>query len=201
MSGSSVRAGLDVRILGGWIERDSRVCDLGCGRGELLEHLIHERGIRAVGVDIDPEKIAACIRRGVTAYQGDIGDFLGAIPEGAFDHIICSRTLEELHDPAAVLRGALRVARRVTVGFVNHAYWKNRLRFLARGRGPRGTSGMDGWTESPPSNPLSVADFEAFCARNGIAIARRALISGDRQIPRRLLPNLLAGCAVYELRR
>jgi len=154
-----------------------------------------------VGVDLDAAKIAACIRRGVTAYQGDMLSFMRAFPDGHFSRVICSRTLEEVADPAAVIDEALRVARSVAVGFVNHGYWKNRIDTFFRGSKPRNAVYTTRWHESRPANPLGISDFEHFCAVKKLRVARRVFFRGDWKTPCRALPNLLAGYALYDLAR
>jgi methionine biosynthesis protein MetW len=191
---------VDMQIIGDWVEPNSRVLDLGCGRGVLLDYLVQSKSIAAVGVDLDLVKVSACVRRGVTAYQGDMVSFMRAFPDKHFDRVLCSRTVHELNDPAEVTLEALRVGA-VTVGFVNHAFWKNRLDGLLRGRKVRNDVYTTEWFESRPTNPLSVADFEHFCAAKGITITRRAHLLGDWKTPCRALPNLFAGYALYDLTR
>ncbi len=192
---------VEMRVIGDWVEPGSRVLDLGCGRGVLLEYLVHAKGVRGVGVDFEFEKIAACVKRGLTAYQGDLEDFLAAFPDGHFDCVICSRTLEELTRPAAVLEEAIRVGRSVAVGFVNHGFWKNRVSTLISGRKPHNEVYRTTWAESRPANPVSVADFESFCAAERLVIRRKALLRGDWITPCRRWPNWFSGYAVYELTR
>jgi methionine biosynthesis protein MetW len=193
------RRTVDMRILGEWVETGSRVCELGCGRGVLLEYLVHTHKVFAVGVDLDVDKIAACVKRGVNAYQGDMMSFLRKLPDGFFDRVVFSRTIEELPQPAAVLREALRVGRCVTVGFVNHAYWKNRLGAFLHGRKLRNEVYTTDWSDTRPTNPVAVADFEEFCAAQQIRIVRRAVLRGDWERPCTFLPNLRAGYAMYEI--
>ena len=192
---------VDMQIIGDWVEPGSRVLDLGCGRGVLLDYLQQTKRVRGLGVDLDFHKILGCVRRGVTAYQGDMEAFMRAFPDRFFDRVICSRTVQELADPAAVILEALRAGRAVTVGFVNHGYWKNRLDAFLRGRKPRNPVYTTEWFESRPANPVSVADFEHFCAVKGIRIARRALLQGDWKTPCSFRPNLFAGYALYDLSR
>ena len=192
---------VDMRVIGDWVEPGSRVLDLGCGRGVLLDYLVQTKRVFAIGVDFDPEKIAACVRRGLTAYQGDLERFLREFPDGFFDRVICSRTLEELARPRQVIAEALRVGSRLTVGFVNHGFWKNRVASAFTGRKPRNEVYPHSWDESRPANPVSIADFEAFCAAAGHVVHRRVLLGGDWRTPCRLRPNLLAGYAVYEIGR
>lgn len=192
---------VDMQIIGDWVEPHSRVLDLGCGRGELLDYLVQTKHVSALGVDLDFNRVTACVRRGVPAYQGDMVACMAAFPARHFDRVICSRTVQELAAPATVIAEALRVARSVTVGFVNHAFWKNRLDLLVRGRKARNAVYTTPWAESRPANPVSVADFEDFCAARQIKITRRALLMGDWKTPCPSLPNLLAGYALYDLTR
>ena len=190
-----------MQVIGEWVEPQSRVLDLGCGRGELMAYLVQAKQVSATGVDLDFARISACVSRGLSAYQGDMTEFMRAFPERHFDRIICSRTVHELNDPAGVILEALRVGSAVTVGFVNHGFWKNRLDALLRGRKVRNAVYTTAWHESRPANPLSIADFEDFCSARSIRVARRAHLLGDWRTPCRMLPNLLAGYALYYLAR
>jgi methionine biosynthesis protein MetW len=199
MSKVVVKRTVDMQIIGDSVERNTRVLDLGCGVGALLDYLIQTKQVSAVGVDLDFAKITACVRRGVSAYQGDMTEFMRAFPENYFDRVISSRTMHELDEPATVITEALRVGRTVTVGFVNHGFWKNRLAMLLRGRKVRNEVYTTEWFESRPANPLTIADFEHFCAAKGIRVVRRVFLSGDWHAPCRTLPNLFAGYAIYDL--
>jgi methionine biosynthesis protein MetW len=124
-----------------------------------------------------------------------------AFPEKHFDRVICSRTVHELADPTTVILEALRVGRALTVGFVNHGFWKNRFNTLVQGRKIRNEVYTTEWFESRPANPVTIADFEHFCEVKGIRIARRAHLSGNWHTPCRTLPNFFAGYALYDLAR
>ena len=192
---------VDMQIIGDWVEPNTRVLDLGCGPGVLLDYLVQTKKVSAVGVDLDFAKITACVRRSLAAYQGDMTEFMRACPDKHFDRVICSRTVHELDHPTTVILEALRVGRTMTVGFVNHAFWKNRLNLLLRGRKIRNEVYTTEWFESRPANPVTIADFEYFCAAKGIRIARRAHLAGDWHTPCHTLPNLFAGYALYDLAR
>lgn len=192
---------VDMQIIGDWVEPNTSVLDLGCGVGVLLDYLVQTKNVRGIGVDLEFAKITACVRRGVTAHQGDMTSFMRAFPDKHFDRVICSRTVHELDDPTAVILEALRVGHTLTVGFVNHAFWKNRVDMLLRGRKARNDVYTTEWFESRPANPVTIADFEYFCAAKGIRIARRAHLAGDWHKPCRTLPNFFAGYALYDLAR
>ena len=181
---------VDMQIIGDWVEPNTRVLDLGCGHGALLDYLVQSKKVSALGVDLDFSRITSCVRRGLSAYQGDMTAFMRAFPEKHFDRVICSRTVHELADPTTVIMEALRVGRALTVGFVNHGFWKNRINTLVQGRKIRNEVYTTEWFESRPANPVTIADFEHFCEVKGIRIARRAHLSGDWHAPCRTLPNL-----------
>ncbi|HYD85533.1 MAG TPA: methionine biosynthesis protein MetW [Opitutus sp.] len=190
---------VDMQIIGEWVDPSSRVLDLGCGKGALLDYLVQTKQVSGVGVDLDFHRITACVARGLSAYQGDMTSFMREFPDRHFDRVICSRTVQELDDPTAVILEALRVAHAVTVGFVNHGFWKNRVDALIRGRKLRNEVYTTEWFESRPTNPLTIADFEHFCAVKGIRIVRRAHLRGNWHTPCRTFPNLFAGYALYDL--
>jgi methionine biosynthesis protein MetW len=190
---------VDMEVIGEWVNPGSRVLDLGCGRGALLQYLVQTKEVAAVGVDLDFARITAAVGRGLSAYQGDMTAFMRQFPDRHFDRVICSRTVQELDDPTGVILEALRVGRALTVGFVNHGFWKNRVDALLRGRKVRNDVYTTEWFESSPSNPVTIADFEHFCAAKGITVTRRAHLLGDWRTPCRALPNLFAGYALYDL--
>ncbi|WP_221031289.1 methionine biosynthesis protein MetW [Actomonas aquatica] len=201
MSLRSNKRTVDLQVITDWVTDGARVLDLGCGRGVLLQELAQQKKTQGIGVDLDIDKIGACVRRGLAAYQGDMMSFMAEFDDNHFGHVICSRTLEEVDSPATVIAEALRVGRSLTVGFANYGYWKNRLDALLRGRKPRNDVFNTTWGESRPANPLTIADFEDFCASHGYTIARRVHLRGDWKTPATRLPNLRAGYALYEITR
>jgi len=192
---------VDFQVIAQWVREGDRVLDLGCGRGVLLEYLKQTKGVYGVGVDIEFDKVLSCVKRGVPVYQGDIREVLASFPDGAFDRVIFSRTVEQLDEPAAILEEGLRVGRQVTVGFVNHGFWLNRLNYLRSGSRTVNEVYPRRWYESLPANPFSVGEFEDFCRRREIRVDHRVLLSGNWRREQRRLPKLLAGYAIYDLSR
>jgi methionine biosynthesis protein MetW len=185
----------DYRIIGEIVEPGARVLDLGCGDGELLEWLAANKAVDARGVEISGAKVQRAIARGVSVYQGDINEGLADYPEGAFDYVILSQTLQETHRPQKVLREMLRIGRRVIVAFPNYGHWRVRLSLLFSGRAPKTDLFPYAWYESPNIHFLTVHDFEDLATLERLAIERRYFLSGGRRLT--LLPNLLAEVAVY----
>lgn len=189
----------DFQIIARWVNKGECVLDLGCGRGVLLEYLKQKKSTYGVGVDIDFDKILSCVKRGVPAYQGDILSILKNFPDDSFDRVIFSRTVEQLDDTDAILAEGLRVGRRVTVGFVNSAFWVNRLSAFFKGRRTINEVYTKPWYESQPSNPFSINEFEDFCRVRKIAVENRIYLSGDWNSECSLSPNLFSGYAIYDL--
>ena len=185
----------DYAIIGEIVEPQSRVLDLGCGEGELLEWLVDSKNVEARGVEISREKVQRAIARGVSVFQGDIDEGLADYPNGAFDYVILSQTLQETHHPQQVLREMLRVGRRAIVAFPNFGHWRVRLSMLASGRAPRTRLFPYAWYESPNIHFLTVRDFEELAAVENLRVERRYCLAGHRRV--NMLPNLLAEVAVF----
>jgi methionine biosynthesis protein MetW len=189
----------DYAIIGEIVERGSRVLDLGCGEGELLEWLAANKGVDARGVELSGAKVQRAIARGVSVFQSDIEEALGDYPDLAFDYVILSQTLQETRRPRQVLREMLRVGRRAIVAFPNFGHWRMRLSMLLSGRAPRTTLFPYEWYDSPNIHLLTVLDFEMLAAAEQLRVERRYCLAGHRKVTR--MPNLLAEVAVFLVAR
>ncbi|MGH9661051.1 MAG: methionine biosynthesis protein MetW [Bryobacteraceae bacterium] len=189
----------DYAIIGEIVEPGTRVLDLGCGEGELLEWLATNKDVDARGVEITGAKVARAIARGVSVYQGDIDEALAGYPDQAFDYVILSQTLQETRAPLKVVREMLRVGRRAIVAFPNFGHWSVRLSLLTTGRAPKTALFPYEWFESPNIHILSVDDFQLLVAREGLVVERHYCLAGHRRIV--MLPNLRAEVAVFLVRR
>ena len=116
-------------------------------------------------MDIDFHKVLSCIKRGVSAYQGDIKSFLNQFEDNAFDRVILSRTVDQLEEPDWIISKSLQVGVRVTVGFVNNGYWENRCNAFFRGAKTVNEVYLLPWYESLPANSFSIAEFESYCQK------------------------------------
>jgi methionine biosynthesis protein MetW len=189
----------DYAIISDIIEPNTKVLDLGCGEGELLEWLAKNKNVNGRGVEIDVAKVRRAIARGVSVFQSDIDEGLADYPNGAFDYVILSQTLQETRRPLKVLQEMLRVGRAAIVAFPNFGHWRMRLSMLTSGKAPKTPLFPYEWYESPNIHLLTVTDFEDLAIQEGLRIERRYFLAGRRSI--RFYPNLMAEIAVFLVRR
>jgi methionine biosynthesis protein MetW len=189
----------DYAIISELIEPNTRVLDLGCGEGELLDWLAQNKNVDARGVEISGPRAQQAIARGVSVFHSDLEDALADLPNQAFDYVILSQTLQETREPLKVLRDMLRVGRRAIVAFPNFAHWSVRLAHLFTGRAPKTKLFPHDWYDSPNIHFLTVDDFEALAAGENWTVERRMFLQGPRKVG--FLPNLLAEVAVFLIRK
>ena len=183
------------------IEADSRVLDLGCGNGELLERLIADKGVTALGVERDQESLCQCVHRGVPVIQRDLAEPLDCLADGSYDVAILSQTLQTLKRPEGVLREMLRVAGRCIVTFPNFGHWRCRAGVLLGGGAPVTDALPYPWHDSPNRSVLSIRDFRRFCERLGARIVAEIPLGGPSAGLARAWPNLLAPEALFVIAR
>jgi methionine biosynthesis protein MetW len=185
----------DYAIIGELIEPGTRVLDLGCGEGLLLAWLKEPKTVSARGVELVGTSVQKAIARGVSVYQGDLEAALEDYPNGAFDYVILSQTLQESRHPLKVLQGMLRIGRHAIVAFPNFGHWGVRLNQLFTGRAPKTELFPHEWYDSPNIHFLTVHDFEALARTQKWRIERRIFLARGRQV--KMFPNLMAEVAVF----
>ena len=189
----------DQMVINRGIQAGDKVLDLGCGRGSLLQLLVQEKQVSALGVDIDSAKVTECVRKGIPVYQGDVDEVLEFFPDHWFDRVILSRTVEHLQQPGKTIEEALRVGSRVTVGFVNHGFWVNRMNYFLKGNRTVNDVYPDPWYESAPVTLFSLSNFEDFCRNKGIRIHERVCLDANWKNECRFLPNLRSGYIICDI--
>lgn len=193
-----IRDRFDYAMIAEIVEPGSRVLDLGCGEGELLAWLGERKGVDGRGVEIDPNKVRRAIARGVSVYQSDIDHGLTDYPDGSFDFVILSQTLQEMRYPMRVLREMLRVGRHAIVSFPNFGHWTTRVSHLFSGRSPKTKLFPYEWQESPNLHFLTIHDFIELCREQNWVIESQIFVQGNRTV--RVMANLLAEVAVFSIR-
>ena len=180
------------------VPEGSRVLDLGCGDGALLEHLQRERGCSGYGVEIADANVLACARRGVNVIQLNLDEGLSMFEDGSFDVVLQVDTLQHLRNAETMLVETARVGRIGIVAFPNFAHWPNRLSIL-RGRMPVTKRLPYQWYDTPNIRVGTFKDFEVLATKNRLAILDAFGLQDGREV--RLLPNARASTAVFKFER
>ena len=100
----------DLAAIAAMIRPGTRILDVGCGDGALLEHLVRTKHVDGRGIELSQQNVNACVARGLSVMQGDADADLGEYPSGAFDAVILSHTIQATERPRAVLEHLLRRA-------------------------------------------------------------------------------------------
>jgi len=189
----------DFDLIAAWVQPGERVLDLGCGDGALLKLLAEERGALGWGIELDDASVLAAVANDVNVIQSNLEDGLAGFEDGAFDHVVLSRTLQTVRHTQRILAEMLRVGREVVVSFPNFAYWKNRLAVMA-GRMPVSEDLPYQWYDTPNVRFFTLLDFETLCAEMGVPIRERQVLDDKGQLVVEE-PNFLGSLAVYRLTR
>lgn len=193
----------DLRLLAGLVPRGSRVLDLGCGDGALLEHLRDQRDCTVRGVELSPSGVLGCVSRGIAVIQADLDEGLREIPDASFDVIVLSQTLQEVRNLRLLLVDIMRVGSRVIISYPNFGHFAARLRLGLRGRMPVSESLPYEWYETPNVHYTTIRDFGLLAASAGTRIEHQMAfrLDGGAVRPVRFAANLRAELAIAVLVR
>ena len=185
----------DHQVICGIVETGAKVLDLGCGNGDLLQLLVEQRGAKAQGVEVNNDAIHACVEKGLSVFHSDIDSGLPYYPDQSFDYVILNQSLQEAKRVETVISEALRVGKKVIIGFPNFAHLEARIRMFFGGRAPIASSLPYEWYSTPNLRFLSSKDFRSFCAAKGYEILSAHFLDSQGQV--RVLPNLFAQNAIF----
>ncbi len=153
----------DFPVLAHMILPGARVLDIGCGDGDLLHFLQRERSIDGRGMELSQDGVNASVSRGLSVVQGDADADLIDYPDGAFDVVILSQSLQVLHYPRLVLEQMLRIGSQAIVSFPNFGYWRVRWDLLLRGRMPITSDLPVPWYDTVNIHLCTILDFMELC--------------------------------------
>jgi len=196
---------VDLQFIADLIRPGSRVLDIGCGDGALLEYLVGFKQVDGRGIELSQEGVNACVSHGLSVIQGDANTDLATYPNAAFDYVVLSQTLQATQEPARVLAELVRIGRAAIVSFPNFGHWRVRWQLLARGRMPH-TAALDyDWVSTPNIHLCTITDFVDLARTLDTAIERAAILGPrGRPLPDWVgvrLGNLFGEQAVFVLRR
>jgi methionine biosynthesis protein MetW len=191
----------DLQLIASWIEPGSRVLDLGCGEGDLLQHLIARKGVTGAGIEHNEEKVARGIEKGLSVLQGDISQEVLDYPDNAFDYVILSQTLQQVYEPAALIRSMLRIGHKGIVSFPNFSHWGIRLQVIFTGYAPVSRQLPFQWFNTPNIRVITLKDFRKFVHEVGLRVLDEVAIDTHSQDRYgriiACLPNLRATYGIY----
>jgi methionine biosynthesis protein MetW len=153
----------EFKIIADLIEKKTRVLDVGCGDGTLMEFLKNNKEIDIRGIEISKSKIQRCVSKGLTVIEGDAEKDLAQFPDLSFDYVILSQTLQAFLNPEKVITELLRVGKKAIVTIPNFGYWKVRLHLLIKGTMPITRTLPDEWYNTPNLHMCTIKDFFNFC--------------------------------------
>lgn len=191
----------DLRVIASWIEPGAKMICLGCGEGDLLYFLKKNKQIIGTGIDSSEDKVARCIERGLSVLQGDINEELSDYPDGAFDYVVLSQTLQQIYEPSTLLRAMLRIGKKGIVSFPNFSHWRIRLQLLFTGCAPVSHQLPFDWYDTPNIRVITIKDFRKYSKKVGFKILKEVAINSNGRKKQehitKFLPNLLATYGIF----
>jgi len=197
ISKTKEKLNLDHKIIGEMIEQGSVVLDMGCGWGDLLEYLVKNKDVKGSGVEISEDAIYGCVEKGLSVSHGDIDSGLVDYPDKLFDYVIFNQTMQQVARPEEAIGEALRIGKKVIIGFPNFCHISARFQIFLRGHVPVTPSLPYEWYDTPNLHSLSIKDFKRFCRVRNIHIEKTVFLAQSRVV--RFMPSLFAVNAIFQI--
>ena len=190
----------DLKVIADWVEPRSKVLDLGCGEGELLNYLKKNKQVSCTGIEKSESKTAKCIEKGLSVIQGDINLEINDYEENTFDYVILSQTLQQVFDPSTLLQVLLRIGKKAVVSFPNFSHWRIRTQLLLTGHAPVTAQLPYEWYNTPNIRVITMKDFRVYSKRVGFKILKEVAIMTDNNKSGRAIkyfPDLFATFGIF----
>lgn len=172
----------DLEIIADLVKPNSKVLDIGCGNGELLEFLKKTKNIDGRGLEISQQQISQALQRGIPAIHGDAESDLSFYPDNNFDFAILSQTIQATHRPKEILEEMLRIAEFAIVSLPNFANFRNRFHLLLKGTMPVNKSIPFQWYDTPNIHFCSIKDFEKLCTNMGFTLKKKSFLTAKHKL-------------------
>jgi methionine biosynthesis protein MetW len=170
----------EFKIISNLINKNTRVLDVGCGDGTLMEYLKNSRKIDIRGIEISKNNVQKCLSKGLTVIEGDAEKDLLQFPDGSFDFVILSQTLQAFFTPEIVIKELLRVGKKAVVTIPNFGFWKVRLHLLLKGTMPITKNLPDEWYNTPNLHMCTLKDFYNFCENRNIKLDQSIALKNEK---------------------
>ncbi|MDC1280035.1 methionine biosynthesis protein MetW [Pelagibacteraceae bacterium] len=169
----------EFQIISNFIEKNTRVLDVGCGDGTLMEFLKNNKNIDIRGIEISKKNAQKCVGRGLTVIEGDAEKDLTQFPDSSFDFVILSQTLQAFLNPETVIKELLRIGKKAIVTVPNFGFWKVRLHLLVKGTMPITKNLPDEWYNTPNIHMCTIKDFYNFCHNRKINLDKALALHNE----------------------
>ncbi|MDA7445454.1 methionine biosynthesis protein MetW [Candidatus Pelagibacter ubique] len=170
----------EFKIISDLIEKNTRVLDVGCGDGILMEYLKYNKEIDIRGIEISKDNVQKCLSKGLTVIEGDAEKDLLQFPDSSFDFVILSQTLQAFLNPEIVIKELLRVGKKAIVTIPNFGFWKVRLHLLIKGTMPITKNLPDEWYNTPNLHMCTIKDFYNFCENRKIKLDKSLALHNEK---------------------
>ena len=170
----------EFKVISKLIDEKSRVLDVGCGDGILMEYLLKNKVVDVRGLEISKEKVKKCLSNGLAVVEGNAEYDLKQFPDLSFDYVILSQTLQAFMSPENVIKDLLRVGKKVIVTIPNFGHWKIRVDLLFKGEMPITKNLPYEWYNTPNLHMCTIQDFYNFCNNKGINIFKTISLNGQK---------------------
>ena len=170
----------EFKIISDFIEKNTRVLDVGCGDGTLMEYLKINKEIDIRGIEISKSNSQKCVSKGLTVIEGDAEKDLTQFPDSSFDFVILSQTLQAFLNPEIVIQELLRVGKKAIVTVPNFGFWKVRLHLLIKGTMPITKNLPDEWYNTPNLHMCTIKDFYNFCHDREIKLDKALALHNEK---------------------
>ena len=152
----------EYKIIADMITENTRVLDVGCDDGSLMEFLKEEKNVDIRGIEISKQKVQTCISKGLTVIEGDAEFDLKQFPDKSFDYVVLGQTLQAFINPEIVIKELLRVGNKAIVTIPNFGHWKVRINLLFQGTMPVTKTLPNEWYNTPNIHMCTIKDFFKF---------------------------------------
>ena len=170
----------EFKIISDFIKKNTRVLDVGCGDGTLMEFLQNNKEIDIRGIEISKNNSQKCVGKGLTVIEGDAEKDLTQFPDGSFDFVILSQTLQAFLNPETVIQELLRIGKKAIVTVPNFGFWKVRLNLLIKGTMPITKNLPDEWYNTPNLHMCTIKDFYNFCHDRKIKLDKSLALRNEK---------------------
>jgi len=191
----------DLELIATLINPGARILDLGCGEGELLDHLQRVKSVNGYGLDKDAENIRTCVSKGVNVIEQDLDEGLNNFVNSSFDMVVMTDALQAVKEPRKLIREMLRIGDECIVTFPNFAHWSCRAQLALQGVMPISEQLPHSWFDTPNIHLCTFADFEQLCMAESINIIQRRVVDANHQEKTFInwAPNFFGTHAFYRL--